>query len=355
MSETNGSQRIVMQAKPWIDNDNSVWLATTVGISRNLEKFEFPSKLSQERRKQIISLITRELNADDLFKQLNVHKAEDLTSIEKEYLSEHFVSTMIFQQTHAGEAFALDDTGQFMAVLNLNDHVHYVLLDIRGEIENTLNRLIKIESSVGKKLNYSFSPKFGFLTADPMDCGTALSITAFLQLPALVHTTKIDDTLEKYADENIVITGIQGNPTELIGDVIAIQNNYTVGLSEESIGSTMRNFTTKLLLEENSARSKIRGSQDGEIKDKVSRAYAILMHSYNIEAVESMNAISLIKLGLDMEWIKGVSVKDLNQVFFACRRAHLLSLFKEKVPQDQLTHKRADYIHKTLKNLQLAI
>lgn len=355
MSETNGTHRIVMQTKPWEDNDNSVWLATTVGLSRNIEKFEFPAKLSQDRRKQIISLVTRELNSEDLFKQLAVHKAEDLNSLEKEYLSEHFVSTMIFQQTHAGEAFVLDDTGQFMAVLNLNDHVHYVLLDIKGEIENTLNKLIKIESSVGKKLNYSFSPKFGFLTADPMDCGTALSITAFLQLPALVHTAKIDDILEKYADENIVITGIQGNPTELIGDVIAIQNNYTVGLSEESIGSTMRNFTTKLLLEENSARSKIRNSQDGEIKDKVSRAYAILMHSYNIEAVEAMNAISLIKLGLDMDWIKGISLKELNQVFFASRRAHLLSLFKEKVPQDQVSHKRADFIHKTLKSLQLAI
>lgn len=355
MSETNGSQRIVMQNKPWEDNDNSVWLATTVGISRNLEKFEFPSKLSQDRRKQIISLFTRELGSDDLFKNLNLHKAEDLNSLEKEYLSEHFVSTMIFQQTHAGEAFALDETGQFMAVLNLNDHVHYVLLDIKGEIENTLNRLIKIESSVGKKLNYSFSPKFGFLTADPMDCGTALSITIFLQLPALVHTAKIDDTLEKFADENIVITGIQGNPTELIGDVIAIQNNYTVGLSEESIGATMRNFTTKLLLEENSARSKIKASQDPEIKDKVSRAYAILLHSYNIEAVESMNAISLIKLGLDMGWIKGISVRDLNQVFFACRRAHLLSRFKEKIPQDQITHKRAEFIHSSFKNLQLAI
>lgn len=355
MSETNGSQRVVMQEKPWTDNDNNVWLATTVGISRNLEKFEFPAKLSQDRRKQIISLLTREINADNLFKHLNFHNAEDLTAIEKEYLSEHFVSTMIFHQTHAGEAFALDDTGQFMAVLNLNDHVHYVLLDIKGEIENTLNRLVKIETSVGKKLNYSFSPKFGFLTADPMDCGTALSITAFLQMPALVHSGKIDETLEKFADENIVITGIQGNPTELIGDVIAIQNNYTIGLTEESIGSTMRNFTTKLLLEENTARNKIKQTQDPDIKDKVSRGYAILMHSYNIEAVEAMNAISLIKLGLDLGWITGISLRELNQVFFSSRRAHLLSRFKEKVPMDQMTHKRAEFIHAALKNLQLTI
>lgn len=355
MSETNGSPRIVMQSLPWSENDNNVWLATTVGLSRNVEKFEFPGKLSQDRRKQIISLITRELDSKELFQQINVHRAEELSSIEKEYLNEHFVSTMIFQQTHAGEAFVLDDTGQFMAVINLSDHVYYILLDIKGEIENTLNKLIKIESTVGRKLTYSFSPKFGYLTADPLDCGTALSITAFLQLPALVHSAKIDDTLEKYADENIVITGIQGNPTELIGDVIAIQNNYTIGLSEESIGSTMRNFTTKLLLEENSARSKIRSTQDPDIKDKVSRAYAILMHSYNIEAVESMNAISLIKLGLDMEWITGVTVKELNQVFFSCRRAHLLNKFKNKVPQDQITHKRAEFIHGTFKNLKLAI
>lgn len=357
MSEINGdegSKRILDQLEPWKNNDNSVWLATTVSLSRNIEKFEFPAKLTPDRSKQVVSLLSREIMGDSLKKPV-IYKAEELNSLEKEFLSEHFFSTLIFQQTHAGEAFIMDETGQFLAVINLNDHVRFILLDTKGEIENTLNRLIQIETEMGKTVNFSFSPKFGFLTADPMNCGTALNISIFLQLPGLVHSGKIDAVLDKYADENILITGIQGNPTDLVGDLIVLQNNYTLGVSEDTIGSILRNITTKLLVEENAVRNEIRQSQNDDIKDKVSRAFAILLHSYNIEAVEAMNALSLLKLGGDMGWVKGIELKDLNQVFFNCRRGHLLSKLPSKIAQGEVIHKRAEFIHQALKNAQLTI
>jgi protein arginine kinase len=355
MKANDNSIPILQQKKPWIANDNTVWLASTVSLLRNIEKYKFPAKLGTDRRKQIISLVSKELLSMDSLSNPKLVKAEDIGFLEKEFLVEHFLSSYNYNQAHAGEAFILEDTGEFLATLNIHDHIHMQLLDCSGELENTWSRLVKMEMALGKAVNYSFLSKFGFLTSDFTQCGTALIVTAFLQVPGLIHSGTVDQVLEKHADESLWITGIQGNPTEIIGDVLSIQNNYTLGITEENIISSLRSFTTKILVEENSARTKIRGEESADFKDRISRAYGILIHSYQIEAVEALNALSLLKLGIDMGWVTGITNKNINQLFFNCRRAHLLCQFEEKISQEEIIHKRAEFIHQILKDVKLTI
>lgn len=355
MKESDKSNHILLQKKPWENNANSIWLASTVSLYRNIEKFKFPGKLSVDRRKQIISLVGKELLAMEHLTKPYLIKAEEMPPFEKEFLVEHFLASQSYHQAHSGEAFILENSGEFLISLNMQDHIHLELLDCKGELENSWSRLVKIETSLGKTINFSFLPKFGFLTADPTQCGTALTVTVYLQVPALIHSGRIDDILEKLADDSLLVTGIQGNPTEIIGDILTVANNYTLGITEENIISSIRNFTTKLIVEENSERTKIKQEASADFKDKVSRAFGILIHSYQIEAIEALNAISLIKLGVSLGWVSGIDDKDLNSLFFNCRRAHLLSQFNEKITQEEIIHKRAEYIHQMLKKVTLSI
>jgi len=354
MKRKNDSSSILLQKKPWTNNKNSIWLASTAKLSRNIENFNFPEKLSGDRCKQIISLVDKELPTNFLADPILI-LADEISPIEKEYLMEHFLASQGLYQAHAGEAFIYDSTGEVLITLNIENHIEFQLTDCNGEIENTWNRLVKIETTLGKSLTYSFSQKYGFLTANPAESGTALVITVFLQPSALIHLGKIDEVLERHADDNLDITGLQGSPTEIVGDILAIRNNYTLGLTEENIISMLRTFTTKLLVEENSTRSHLRQEDHPDLKDKVSRAYGILIHSYQIEAIEALNAISLLKLGADLGWVKGTTPLALNELFFNCRRAHLMSRYKESVEQEQLPHRRTEYIHEALKDVTLAI
>lgn len=349
----NNAYPIFNLGKPWMDNSNPIWLTSTVSLMRNIEKYKFPGKLGSDRKKQIISLVTKDLLTMEGLDNPYLIKGEDLNHIEKEFLVEHFLSSQPFGQAHSGDGFFIDGTGEFIASLNLRDHLHLQLIDCKGELENTWSRLVKIETTLGKSLNYSFQPKFGFLTADPTECGTALIVTVFLQVPGLIHSGKIDQILEKYDDESLLITGIQGNPTEIVGDILMIKNNYTLGITEENIISSLRSFTTKIMLEEHSIRSHI--SEDIDFKDKVSRAFGILIHSYQIEAIEALNALSLLKFGIEMNWIEGINNSQINLLFFNCRRAHLLSHYKDKINKEDIPHKRAEYIHHALKEVKLAV
>lgn len=356
MKNSNEKENTILSlANPWINNENNIWLASTLEVYRNIEKYLFPEKLDTERQKQVINLVNPEilnLNAD---KKPVLILAEEVNPLAKQFLVEHFLSIQSFQNTHVGEAFVIDQTGQFLACINIQDHIRLKIIDCHGELENKWNELLMVESSIGKAIPYAFSSKFGFLTSDPSFTGTGLLATVFLQLSALIQLNKLDEILEKHTDELILITGIQGNPKEFIGDVLAIRNNQTLGVSEEMIISSIRALTTKLLTEENRARNEIRTSQNAHIKDLVSRAYAILIHSYQIDSIEALNAISLIKLGIELGWISGLTFLELNRLFFNCRRSHLLSNFGEIIPQDELPHKRAEFIHEAFKNSELKI
>jgi protein arginine kinase len=151
---------------------------------------------------------------------------------------------------------------------------------------------------------------------------------------------------------------LQGDPTEFIGDIVAFHNSYTLGVTEENILSTLRMLATKFVMEEIGKRKSFKVGNEtevAEIKDKVSRAFAILMHSYQIEAIEALEAISLVKMGLDLEWCKGTTQAILNRLFFACRRGHLLCHYGEKISIEELPHRRAEFIHQTLHGLELLI
>lgn len=353
-----GSDAIEIHGKdrPWSNNENVIWLASTVSLHRNVEKFSFPGKLDLARRKQIISLVSKDLMKEERLKEPLLLKIEDMTPTEKELFAEHFLTPYNLHQHHSGEAFIVDSGGAFLAAMNLDNHIQFELIDTKGELESSWNQLMKIEMALGKKFNYSFSPRFGFLNADPTLSGTGMILSVFLQPSALIHTNKFHEAMRRLSNDRLTFTGIRGNSEEFVGDVVIVRNNYTLGVSEEDIISTLRLFTTKLLVEESSARSHLKHTEDVELMDKVSRAFGVLIHSYRTETREALNEIGLVKLGVDLGWVEGVTHAELNHLFFHCRRAHLLTSLKDpEIPPEQVPHKRSEFIHKTLKNAKLKI
>lgn len=343
---------------PWEKSVHPIWLGSTILLLRNIEKFNFPEKLNLEKQQQILSVTKNGFLKNPFLKKGKIIQAEALSANEKEFLSEHFLSNENFLQTQAGQAFVIDETGQFLATLNLKDHLVLQMIDPQEDLENTWNHLVKIENHLNASLNFSFSPRFGFLTSDLNQCGTGLIVHIFLHLPALCATGNLETSIQKIEEEGITQTGLQGDPNAIIGDIVVFHNLYSLGLTEEAILSSMRTLATKLSAEEKTLRQQLKKRTDAQvadIKDKVSRAYGILLHSYQIEAVEALQALSLVKLGLDLGWIKGAAQSHLNSLFFSCRRAHLSCQSEQPIPQEEIPHQRAAFIHQALKGIELLI
>lgn len=346
---------ILQMKNPWETHSHNVWLASTLSLARNLSKFKFPSKLDKTREQQILSLIWEGIKTAPQLTNPTLYRSEDVNPMQKEFLLEHFLIQDSFHQAHGGEGFILDDTAEFLGVVNLKDHLQLNLIDTKQEIEKSWNHLIKVESHLGKSIKFAFTPRFGFLTADPHLSGTGLTVSLYLHIPAIIHTGELAELLEREKEEEVEAVGLQGKTTEMIGDILVARNTCTIGLTEEYILTTMRMWATRAVVAEISIRKKLMENDNEHIKNKVSRALGLLTHSYQLEVIEALNALSLVKLGVEIGWILAPENLNLNQILFNCRRAHLISLSKQKVEIPELPRYRAEYLREIASQLTSAI
>lgn len=336
----------------WEEDKNPIWLGSSLTLSRNLTRFKFPTKLSEAELKNTSATVTESLPKNTVLKSPLYLAAEKLSPLDKEFLYEHFLCLESFQNAGKGQGFILDGTDHFLAKINLENHLQLQLIDTSADLLSAWARLEKIETEIGKSVEYAFSPKFGYLTSDPTQCGTALQALLYLHLPALHHTGQLFDVIRDQKEEGIITMGLEGSLDDLIGDFLILRNKYTLGVTEEGILHSLQILAIKLMTAERKLRSNLQ--DNAEIKDLVSRAYGLLVHSYQLQIKEALNALSAIKLGLDLGFIGGISPQTVSSLFFKCRHAHLAHLLSEKTLEIQdLPHKRAEFIHKALQGMTL--
>jgi protein arginine kinase len=294
------------------------------------------------------------MNSKELDQPILEH-LDQVPPVEKEYISEHFLIPYSFRMAGVGVGCVYDKTGRFIALFNLENHLHLQMTVVDDKIEEASRQLFKLEESVQKSCAFSFSDRFGYVTSDPKSSGTGFRAHHFLQLPALIHTENLLPFLEKEKSEQVDVLGLLGNQEDWLGDLVCISNSFTTGVTEESIVSGTKEFAKRLLLEEERVRKEMADSDAPAIKDMVSRSFALLSHSYQLEAKEAMNGVSLLKLGLYFGWVKDVDITTLNTLFFLARRAHLMTQFNEELSTEDLLHKRAQFLHDKLKSMQLTL
>jgi protein arginine kinase len=351
-NRTLEESKIVKELSPWNANENVVWIASTLEIKRNIEKFKFPAKLEKERKKHLLSLMMKEFSTSEKLKKVSVIKEEDLSSIEKNFFLEHFLIIEGVHPDNTGDsAVVFDESGTFAALLNFKNHIQCYALDTHGDLEGAWTRLVAIERDLEKAFNFAFSEKFGYLTADPLSCGTALVATAYLHLPALIHTGKLTEVIGNDKNEAVLVSGLQGDPEDRMGDILTVRNRYALGVNEENIINTLRNSVLHFVLNEKNSRSMLSGEQKDVLKDKISKALGLVKYSYRLDHKEALNQLSLIKLGIELGYIKGMTIGEVNTLLFSCRSAHLSYLSGTSFTGDESQSFRAEHLRRKVQNL----
>ena len=340
---------------PWEEQAHHVWLASVLSLSRNLARFKFPAALDKSMKQQTADLIFKSLQNSPSIDQPKFYKGDEIDVLEREFLLEHFLAGEDFYQAHSSAGFVLDRSSSFLAVFNLSNHLQLRVVDTSQEIEKSWNRLVKIEGDLAKELDFAYNERFGFLTSDPRICGTGLNVHLYLHIPATIHMGELAELLDREKEEEVEALGLQGNVEEIIGDILIGVNRCTLGLSEESLLTKMRMWATRAVVTEVNLRKKLLTGESEQMKNKVTRALGLLTHSYQLELVEALNALSLVKLGTEIGWIEKPEQLNLNFILFGCRRAHLIHQMNEKIDIPQLPKKRALYLQEISKQLKLVI
>ncbi len=336
----------------WLEKSNPVWPATVFQCKRNIARSNFPGKLSSDELLRLYQLLEKEVTKFFGNENCKVLPADRLSPLDKEFLCEHFLCREGFQNAGIGQGFVVDLKGKFLALLNVQDHLSLHWIDTADSWDKTWDELARFEEAVSKELAFAFSPQFGYLTANPHECDTALVVMAYLHVPTLFHTKALDAILGSL--EEVEITGLEGTRTDLLANYIIVKNAFTLGVSEQEVLRAVHLAATKIASAEKALREQISREGNTEIKDLVSRAYGLLIHSYQLNTREALSALSLVKLGIDLGWVEGIADQAANQLFLQSGRAHLLKVLGQNNEESQqIHHDRASFLHQKLKGLRL--
>ena len=329
---------------PWSGATHPIWPATHFLLRRILESHLFPAKLTPKLAKEVLDLIKKSIPS------LQTLPAESLSPHQKELLFEHFILDEGFEKQDDGRAFVVDDSGLFLGVINLEDHLHLHTFSFEQNFTLPWFTLSSLEKTLSKELGFSYSPRFGYLTSDPAVCGTGLLVQAFLHLPALLHLEKFPEMLESLP-EDIAIRGL-GQQGEFLADFVLVENKFTLGVSEEYILKSVQESAEKFTAAEVTLRKNLDPSQASLLKDKIGRSFGLLSNACSIQAQEALSSLSLIHLGKELGWIKKASSFNFFDLFFSSRRAHLAELTKnETLIKEHLPTARAHHLRKEISSL----
>lgn len=334
---------------PWDLPSHPILCGASFTLQRNLASAAFPSKLTRQDALNLIEIIKHSFSHIEEPSCFFL-SGEDITPENSTLINERFLDHNDWQ--HLGKEQALFLSPNFLALLNDKNHMLLQQIDTQRAWKKTLENLLRIESKLN--LDYAFSSKFGYHTADPKQSGTALSLVSYLHLPCLIHSGTLHQILTREEDPAIKTTGLLGNLEELIGSFLLVKNNYTLGVSEDSILSHVENITQKLILEEEILRESYKKELPSLLKDSIGRSYGLLKHSSELETKETINALGLLKLAIELDLLKGFEKAHFNSLFFEIRRGHLLKIDPSLAPNSQeIKELRAKHLQARIKSLEL--
>lgn len=310
-----------------ISNDVNEWfsgagpladvvISSRIRLARNLAGHKFLTRCSDKEKNQILDKlkdVLTEIDLGDKVFYISVDKAPILDRnflVERHLISRHHA----FGKGPRGAVIARKES--FTAMLNEEDHLRLQVLRGGLQLSACFEQIDRIDDMIEEKLDYAFSPKYGYLTACPTNVGTGIRISVMLHLPALKMTGQVEKFLNAAKDMGLAVRGLFGEGTEATGDFYQLSNQVTLGLSEADIVKQFeKEIITEIVDYENTARKKLLSSQSSMLDDKIARAMALLKSAHLISSQEALLLLSHLRLGINMHEHMGATTPGIESIY----------------------------------------
>ncbi|MHC4637470.1 MAG: ATP--guanido phosphotransferase [Planctomycetota bacterium] len=280
---------------------SDIVISSRIRLARNLAGYKFLSRCSTEEKTEILNILREAVMSLDLGDQIFYISVNDASSLDKNFMVErHLISRHhAFGKGPRGVVIAKREF--FAAMINEEDHLRIQILKAGLQLRQCYEQINNVDNSIEKLVDYSFSPKYGYLTACPTNLGTGIRVSVMLHIPAMKMTGHIDKFLNAATSMNLAVRGLFGEGSEVAGDFYQLSNQVTLGISEKEIVKQFEdNIIPEIVEYENLARKQLLSNQRDILDDKISRATALLKNAHLISSQEALFLLSHLRLGLNM-------------------------------------------------------
>ncbi|TLM99259.1 protein arginine kinase, partial [bacterium] len=276
-----------------------------------------------------------------------------LTPLERQVLvDKHLVSPQQIEEP-AGRAVVLNADESLSIMINEEDHLRIQCLLPGLQLQEAWEQATKIDDLLEKTLDFSYCGRRGYLTACPTNVGTGLRASVMMHLPGLVMTNKIYQALQAISQLGLTARGFYGEGTEALGNLFQVSNQITLGLTEEEILKNILTVAKQLIAQERAAREMLFKEHRVYLEDRIGRAVGIMKFARVLTSEEALRMLSDVRLGVDLEIVKGIEKKKLNELLMLTTPAFMdKKSGREMTPQERDTG-RAAIIREILDSLKV--
>jgi len=349
----NNITRIYDNICDWMDGSgplSDIVVSSRIRLARNVSGFVFSTQADEQQRDELLHYLHDQIMETELKNDLWYLEMSRTTSLERSMLAERHLISGRLAEGNTGCGVALSHDESLTLMLNEEDHVRIQVLASGLQLEETYENINRIDNLLEEKIEYSFSPRYGYLTACPTNVGTGMRVSVMLHLPALKITGQIEKVFRAAREMRLAIRGLYGEGTEPIGDFYQLSNQTTLGKTEQQIIEQLVNLAVEPIVEyERQARNKLLKEQTVALDDKIHRAVGALTHARLISSEETSYLLSLLRLGIQLDRVKDISLRTVNELFLLTQPAHLQHHYKQTMDAGQRDELRARFIREHLR------
>src|SRR5208283_3754570 len=181
--------------------------------------------------------------------------------------------------------------------------------------------------------------------------GTGIRVSAMLHLPGLVLSEQINPIIQSVNKLGLAVRGLYGEGTEALGNIFQVSNQMTLGENEITIVERLDKVLSQIIEHEENARQTLLEKKPKVVYNHIGRAYGILANAHSISSKETMNLLSLMRLGVDLNLFPDMERALVDEMFILTQPAHLQRQLSDKLSPEERDLIRADMMRERLKDV----
>lgn len=281
---------------------DSVTIFSGVFLHRSLAGIPFPGRASRvwldDIRERVCTVYREELRRRG-------YRYLDLDGEVPDWVDARFPTGLFADhRSESGQGRALIYRSNRGFVINDQDHFRIFCMSPGLRLEECSQGSFSVDAVLESRFDYAFHRTWGYLTADPRDCGTGMRAEIRIHLPALAFLYGEEALIQLFQDKGYFIEQNSGGDCRARGHVFHITNRYTLGVTERSITDSLRCLAAGLVKWERQVRINLIRSLDRrrQLEENVLNEYKRIYELDDYTQRELFNLFSLWVLG----WQEGI-------------------------------------------------
>lgn len=343
-------EHMVQQRPPWLMTPlgSSIAVSSRARLARNLAAFPFPSRCTDEQRREVVASIAAAARSTSLLASAELVDLERMDGIDRQFLVErHLVSPeFIAQNTPAALILTADQS--IAVMINEEDHLRMQALKPGLAIEEAWAVIDALDTEIERALHYAFTSRYGYLTTCPTNMGTGLRASVMLHLPALVHERKISSVVATVGKIGMAVRGLYGEHSDALGNQFQISNQQTLGRAETDIVQQLHQVVDSIIAHESRMRDKLLDKEPHELRNAIGRAYGTLRYAEILKSDEATQLLSILLMGIDLQLFNKIDRGAIVELLLDNQPAHLQRMCGKIMNHEERDVMRATVIRQRL-------